>query len=306
MVKKFFTPVVLVIFTNIMYGANVTDKSGTTAFAFLKIGQGARASAMADCYVGLSDDVNAVYWNPAGISQISSHELITNYTMWFEAISRCYIGYVHPKFKFGTLGCNINYLSTTIEKRTGETDDTYNSTTVGNMALSIVWGKEFSNKLSLGSGIKLIFEGLDTQSIGGIAIDLGGLYRINEKFSAGLSIQNIGTEMGVSRNPDPLPILLRAGVSKKLVQDKLMLLSDFYLGLVDMTASVSIGGEYKVSKVFYPRIGYKYRITNSNLDVLAGLSAGFGLKYKIYQFDYAFVPYGDLGFTHRLDFLIKF
>ena len=53
-------------------------------------------------------------------------------------------------------------------------------------------------------------------------------------------------------------------------------------------------------------MGYKYRITNSNFSFISGFSAGFGLKYRKYGFDYAFVPYGDLGFTHNLDLRVKF
>ena len=303
MITKILTVLfILFTFTNFVFSSNVTEKSGTTAFAFLKIGQGARATAMADCYVGLSDDINAIYWNPAGVSQLESRQILASHTIWFESINRSYLGYIHPPFKFGTLGGSINYLSVSgIEKRTGETDDTYDSISVYDMAISFVWGKKFSDKISLGAGLKIISENLYTKAINGFAIDLGGLYKINDTFLTGLSLQNIG-----SGSTDPLPMLLRAGISKKLLQERLILLSDIYLGIVDMTTSLSIGGEYKISNFLYPRIGYKYRMTNTNFDTLAELSAGFGLKYKKHQFDYAFSPYGDLGFTHRLDFLVKF
>lgn len=300
--NKYGFVVILFTFVSLAFSSNVTDKSGTTGFAFLKIGQGARATAMADCYVGISDDVNAIYWNPSGLAQIDSRELTASHTLWFESINRSYIGYIHPPFKFGTLGCSINYLSVSgIERRTGETDDTFESISVFDVAISFAWGKKFSDKISLGAGLKIIFESLYTKDNFGFAVDFGGLYKINDTFLTGLSLQNIGF-----RSTDPLPMLLRTGISKKLLQERLLLLSDIYFGIVDMTTSISIGGEYKISDFFYPRIGYKYRITNSNLDFLEGLSAGFGLKYKKYQFDYALVPFGDLGFTHRVDFLIKF
>lgn len=291
---------------NIVFGANVTDKSGTTAFSFLKIGQGARASAMADTYVGLSDDINAIYWNPAGIAQLSSRELIANHTLWFESISRSYVSYIHPKFSFGSLGVSLNAVYTNIEKRTAETDDASDSALVGDIALSAAWGRQFSDKILLGAALKYISEFLDMENVQGISLDIGGLYRIQEGFQAGLSVQNFGIQMVEKGDSDPMPLLLRAGVSRKLLEDRLVLLSDINLGLVDQTSSLSIGGEYKVSEMFYPRLGYKFRMSNNNLDAIAGFSAGFGLKYKSYRFDYAFVPYGELGFTHCLDFGIKF
>ena len=44
-----------------------TTKVGTTAAQFLKIGAGARAIGMGGTYTGISNDIYAVYWNPAGI-----------------------------------------------------------------------------------------------------------------------------------------------------------------------------------------------------------------------------------------------
>lgn len=299
---------ILFVSVRIIYSANVTDKSGTAGFAFLKISQGARACAMGECYTGLSNDVNAMYWNPAGISQINGSELTASYTLWLESINKCNIGYVHPKFSFGTLGLNINYVSVPIEKRTVETDDTYDSISVYNMAINFVWAKKFTSKLSLGVGMKYIIENLDAQQLNGIVIDLAGLYKIDDSFTAGVSLQNLGTQIGVLdvKDYDPLPLLLRAGVAKKLMDNRLTVLSDVNMGLVDMTTSISIGSEYKIGQIFYLRFGYKYRITNNNLELWTGISGGFGLKYKRYAFDYAFVPYGDLGRTHRLDFLIRF
>jgi hypothetical protein len=283
--------------------ANVTKKSGTAAFDFLKISQGARAAAMGDSFVGLSNDVNATYWNPAGIAQIESSEFVANYTVWFESISRGYLGYVCPKSKFGALGFSVNYLFTNIESRVEEDDDNYDLKTVGNVVATIAYSKKVSEKVMVGSGLKYINEDLYLESISGLAVDFGGLYKINNKLSAGLSIQNIGIQL-TNSNREKLPVLLRAGIAK--TNNKLTLLSDFYLSLIDTTSSLSMGSEYRLNNFFYPRIGYKYRISNTNASVLSGVSGGFGLSYLKYKFDYAIVSYGSVGLTHRLDFIVKF
>ena len=49
-------------------GAQIFEKVGTLGGQSLKIGVGARAAAMGDAYVALSDDATAVYWNPAGLA----------------------------------------------------------------------------------------------------------------------------------------------------------------------------------------------------------------------------------------------
>ena len=48
--------------------------SGTAVFPLLKIGQGPRAAAMGESFIGLADDATAVYWTPAGLSQLKRYE----------------------------------------------------------------------------------------------------------------------------------------------------------------------------------------------------------------------------------------
>ncbi len=50
-------------------------QAGVTSANFLKIGMGARASAMADSFTAVSDDATAIYWNPAGLYQAQGTQL---------------------------------------------------------------------------------------------------------------------------------------------------------------------------------------------------------------------------------------
>ena len=50
-------------------GQNVS-KVGTTAAAFLEVPVGARANGMGNAFVGTSDDVTSLYWNPSGIAAL--------------------------------------------------------------------------------------------------------------------------------------------------------------------------------------------------------------------------------------------
>jgi len=49
------------------------------------------------------------------------------------------------------------------------------------------------------------------------------------------------------------------------------------------------------------RVGYK-----TNQDVGSGITAGIGFKMGKVSIDYGYVPYGDLGNTHRISLGIKF
>ncbi|MCK4418849.1 hypothetical protein KAV79_03495, partial [Candidatus Aerophobetes bacterium] len=62
-----------------------------------------------------------------------------------------------------------------------------------------------------------------------------------------------------------------------------------------------LGAEWSLRNVLALRVGYK-----TNQDIGNGITAGIGLKMGKTSIDYAYVPYGDLGNTHRISLGIKF
>ena len=45
------------------------QRAGTSSLQFLKIGAGARATGMGETFIAVSNDITALYWNPAGLMQ---------------------------------------------------------------------------------------------------------------------------------------------------------------------------------------------------------------------------------------------
>ena len=283
----------------VVFASNISDKSGTTGFAFLKIAQGAKAMALGDSFCGLADDVNALYWNPAGIANLNTRQATAGHTFWLDSISRSYVAYTFQNEKFGAFGLNVGVLSVPgIEGRIAETDAAYDSLTVNSNSVELGWGKKIFSKTAFGAGVKFAYENLGNTSVSGGALDIGALHEISETASLGLSLQNIGGQ--------DFPMLLRLGASKRMMQDKLMLLGEYYNGLVDQTSSLSVGGEYKANNILYPRLGVKYGLSNVSADAPISVSVGFGLVFNKYQFDYGYKVYEDFGGIHQLDFLVKF
>src|SRR5512138_10045 len=67
-------------------GATLADdfnKVGRTSFQFVKIGIGARQTALGEASIALVRDVNSLFWNPANISGIQSSEASFSYARWF-------------------------------------------------------------------------------------------------------------------------------------------------------------------------------------------------------------------------------
>ena len=54
------------------------------------------------------------------------------------------------------------------------------------------------------------------------------------------------------------------------------------------------------------RTGYNTRVGASGLGGLSGLTAGAGLDISQFSVDYAFTPFGELGNSHVISFMMKF
>ena len=82
---------------------------GTTGAAFLKLGAGSRPVAMGEAFVAAADDINALYWNPAGLALADGKQVSFVHTEWFQSIRYEYLAYCQQALG-GTIGAGITYL----------------------------------------------------------------------------------------------------------------------------------------------------------------------------------------------------
>src|SRR5512143_2302252 len=59
-----------------------SSAAGTSGAQFLKLGAGARAAAMGDAQVACVDNVDATYWNPAGLADVDGAEISATQNNW--------------------------------------------------------------------------------------------------------------------------------------------------------------------------------------------------------------------------------
>jgi RNA polymerase sigma factor (sigma-70 family) len=76
------------------------------------------------------------------------------------------------------------------------------------------------------------------------------------------------------------------------------------------TSGLNAGIEYMFNHLIALRVGYQTRgqdlKTGSGSDPLTGITAGLGVRYGCLDFDYAFVPYNELGQTQRISLSFRF
>ena len=304
----------------------INSRAGTAAYTFLKIGIGAKSQAMGGAFVGLADDATALYYNPAGLTSLSEEaqvfdELLdkplnptpknrftASYLNYLVDFQYGFLGYTHQLDSASAVGASISYQNYGSFTRLDINGDGDGSTFgASDFAFGLTYSKRFAPRFSAGVTGKFISEKVDTYSSNGMAADLGLMYLVTPDAStrAGLTITNLGAQLkGLSEtHKDKLPTKIAAGISHHLKGLPLLFAgeagkpfdNDFYFAL---------GAELISFKPFFLRLGWTsqakdYKVGAGN-DNFAGFSGGFGVTYKMYQIDYSYSSYADVGSVHRI------
>jgi Uncharacterised protein family (UPF0164) len=287
--------------------AHATDKkAGTSGAQFLKIGAGARPTAMGDAFVGIADDVNAVYYNPAGLANISNPELTAMHTQWLQGLNYDFGAFAYPT-DFGAFAFSAATLKVDdLQKRSVDEGDqgTFESL---DAAYGLTYSKNITPLLSLGLTGRYIHEELDTAKATSWSGDIGVLKRfVNRPITIGLAMRHMGPGIKFINETDPLPTTIDAGVGLSLLRERLKVGLDIKKPR-DNSVKFAVGTEYrralKGNYRYALRGGYNSSNTDSNG---TGFSLGGGLGMKQFDFDFAWVPFEDLGNTFRYAAHIKF
>jgi outer membrane protein OmpA-like peptidoglycan-associated protein len=301
---------------------------GTTVFPLLKIGQGPRAAAMGESFTGLADDATAIYWNPAGLAQLSRAQLALSHQQWFADI-KDELGHAVLPLGPGTLGLGLAYSAQPDVDYWDESGLEFKTFTAWDAALSAGYGLPLSERYRLGASVTGLFEELKLQQGTGAGLDLAASGTPIDNLGLGLAARHLGYA-SFGSGTEKLPMEVAVGASYTLLlpspsslfasrsaflppienrDSRLTVTLDGTLPLLDNSPNVRFGLEYRP---FTPgpenripdlalRLGYRTGpVDLSTLDYLNGLTAGLGVTVGNFGVDYAFVPYGELGLTHRI------
>jgi hypothetical protein len=294
-------------------GAQIFEKVGTLGGQSLKIGVGARAAAMGDAYVALSDDATAVYWNPAGIARLAGQSISLNHTSYPANILFDQAAYVfNIKWIPGMIGVNVRALtmSRDIVRTTYLPDGTGDTFDAGEWAYGLSYARALTDKFSAGLSVNYIQTGLDDVKGSSTTFDFGTLYDVGVMGAKiGMSIQNLGSDMTFIDEKVKMPVFFRVGGSFDVMQqgDNRLIASAEFTHPPDNSEKLNLGAEYGFHDFFFLRGGYKL-----NYDT-QGLTAGFGVKFpltivksSVARLDYAYQDMDFLGATHRVSVNVGF
>jgi long-subunit fatty acid transport protein len=269
---------------------------GRAGLTFLKIVPGARAVAMGGAFTAISNDASAVFFNPAGMTQVKKNDFLFSHTDWISDVSHEYVGLVVPGGLMGTFGISacfvtmgeiqttrIDDITTVMREDLGEGLPTYSSS---DLALGLSYAYRFTNKFSAGLSAKYATEKIADMSAGGLCFDLGTYYLTGFRtLRVGMAIVNFGTDIKFSgkdlqeeRIDTSMPSNFTGTAYERMttsfplpLQFKLGLAYDFMLpsNMVVTTAGelvhpndgsekLLMGLEYGWNKMVFLRAGYRY------------------------------------------------
>ena len=274
-------------------------------------------------------DLQTVVFNPSAISPEMNNQMSLSYVGDFNLGTNFGSAlYSHTFEKLGSFAASVqyyNYGDMQYASESGYVDGgTFN---VSDYAITLGWGRELTDKWSIGANLKYAGLQYEIGQAGAIGVDVAATYWAYSDWAVTLTARNIGRQifskelmldnkwlpfsldLMASKKLTHLPLTIMLGYKdiqhwKKTYPDPLDLAGyyDPISGVYTEPSKISqfftnlgchlvIGGELAIGKNLFLRASYNYE-TFYNMAVpekrsLVAFSAGFGLKIKMFQIDYA-------------------
>ena len=287
-------------------------------------------------------DLQTAIFNPSAISPEMNNQLTLSYVGDFKLGTNYGTAqYSHTFEKVGSFAASVqyyNYGNMQYASESGYTDgSTFN---VSDYAITLGWGRELTDKWSIGANLKYAGVQYETGRAGALGVDVAATYWSYTNWAFTLAARNIGRqifsqELNVddkwlpfsldfmaSKKLDHLPLTIIMGYKdiqhwNKIYDDPLDLAGYYdpvtgeYKGptktakfFTNLACHLVVGCELALGKNVFLRASYDYE-AHRNMGVpekrdLVGFSAGFGVKIKAFQIDYALSRNNIVGSPHFL------
>ncbi|MBN2572464.1 MAG: PorV/PorQ family protein [Ignavibacteriales bacterium] len=297
--KKIFF-IILILATNV-----IAQTAGNSGLAFLKLGFGARNIAMSDLGVTTANDVTALNYNPALITNLNNTQFSFTHSEWIQDVNCDMLGIGFQLFSLPfVIGINSTNIPD-IEVRTnpGDAETTFN---VHYIFGSLSTAFNLYKNLDLGLTLKYIYESFFQNKAKGFAGDIGLVYTdVIKNLNAGISLKNIGDMEKLRAERTKLPADLRIGASysKKVdvINSDIIFLTGLQKYLATDDIHIHFGTEILYQNLIALRLGYATGYESKDF------SAGIGILWNSLNFDYAFTPFQySLGSSHTISLMYSF
>ena len=338
--KRYLKSLLVIIFFQTAFLSNAISqvKLAQTGFGFLDVSTDARATGMGEAVTTVGGTATSMFYNPAGVSGMSSFiEANLNQMNWIADINYYSGSIAFAPFdkKYGVIGLGF------IKVNYGEFNFTkvaYNEQGYVDLsdypepyafALQLVYAKELSDAFSVGGRVKFANQNLgnslvteyqqvtvdsvlttDTSyvlkdySLSVAAFDFGTIYKTGLKsLTFGMAISNFSREIAYERESFQLPLTFKFGISMDVI--------DFIPSISDYNKLIiSIDAVHPRSYTEFLNIGSEY-IFMKTFTLRAGyvtkqddygLTLGLGVNKFGFAFDYSYTSHKNFNNIQRFSF----
>ena len=298
------------------HGASAAPRAlaapGKTTANYLDVDVGGRGVAMAGTQFGSDGEVFAAFYNPALLGRVERREMGVMHNEFLSDLRQEVFAYVHPTERAGNFAAALNYFSYGDISGFNAQGAPTGKVSASDMMFSGSWAKDWEivmgermfKGLSTGLTGKVLNKKLHNDSALGFAMDAGLSYALTGRFvegtQAAASLSNFGPGLKFRQESSPLPTAVRIGLARSFWGDAFTATVDEVMPFhSDPYPAAAL--EYKLRKMFSLRVGYK---GDKSLD--QELTYGAGFETSVFKVDYAFVPFEDLGDSHRISVTLRF
>jgi hypothetical protein len=285
------------------------ERSGSASFQFLKIGLGARESALGEAATALTNDANAVFWNVGALPLAAERQASFTHNEWLVGSSLDALVLTTP---LGSYAVGLSLARFGIEPFEETTvldpDGTGRMIEAGDFLVGLTGARRFTDRLTIGVQAKYVHETLDDETYADVLFDVGALYYTGfRNLRLAFTLQHFGPDVNGRLQDYRTPLLFRVAAADELVDlDRVRVRAAVELvHPTDNEEWVNAGVEAVLMDVLALRGGYRLGVDEGAWSVGAGVApprlGGVGLRA-----DYAYVPFGELlGDTHRFTVTIS-
>lgn len=297
----------VVLCTPLMFAAFSDKDAGTRTGQFLKLPVGARAIGMGEAYTAVADDANSIFYNVAGLARLEKKGAEYMFSKYVEETSYHWVAFAMPISEtIGSAGIGFQYFTAGSIDETDIKASKVGTFTPSDLAVNLSYAKVLM-EIPLGLNLKIINSKIK-ESATTVAVDLGAQYNklMDGKLLLGFTAQNLGGSLKFESESSKLPILIKLGSGYK-VSDSWVAAADIVFP-EDNSPTLALGTDYKYQiqegMNLSGRLGYNSR--GRKVDGFNGVTIGVGFGFQMATLDYAWMPLGDLGSTHRISVGVKF
>lgn len=334
MKKSFFTIAILVLICQ-----HVLSQAGRGVYQFLELPVSSRMAALGSANVSLNDnDINFGFQNPSLLTSETHNTISLNMANYLADIrfgSAVYGRTIGAKNYFAI---GVQYVDYGLFDETNVVGVKLGEFTAKDVALSVMYSRPLTDKISVGATLKPIFSSFERYSSFGMAMDLGASYNNPlHLFSAGVVFRNIGSQIkGYYSDEDgqhleSMPFNIQMGMSKKFLHAPLRVsftlnnlqtwdltyqsenqpsdqlnatASSNKVGFVDMAFRHTIlAAEFVPSKNFYLAIAYNHRrqkeMSMNGFKNSAGFSYGGGVKISKFHVGFGMTKFQVGNYSYQ-------